>query len=360
VSKELFEFFQRPAMPLGLLAAALALVWTSGELNARRPPVKLFLYSGDATAEQTAEALALLEDVANVTVTARSGAVPEAEAMEREGARLAIVRSGEHWMVEHRLPTADDEAAVSQLVALVGYSLQEKRRLSAILLGCLEDSEGEDCPLSLGGRVAALPGDSQQRLVPRTIALVTVFLPFLLVTRSYGREVASGMLPVLLSLPDSGWASVVVGKIVAALWLVVMVFLALLLFIEPSFGLSIKPGLVLAVGVQVLAIIVSACLGFVVALFARQQAHVHLSLGLYFLALVLLSGFLFPLETASPVIRLASLASPLSFSGPMLERWLFFGAGALAVPREGNALLVQAAVASMLLALAVRVVRHRV
>jgi ABC-type multidrug transport system permease subunit len=75
---------------------------------------------------------------------------------------------------------------------------------------------------------------------------------------------------------------------------------------------------------------------------------------------VLVSGFLFPLETASPVIRWASYASPLTFSGKMLESWLFFGTGALVFLRDILCLAVQALAVAVLLALTIGLVSRRV
>src|SRR5437016_13180178 len=62
------------------------------------------------------------------------------------------------------------------------------------------------------------------------------------------------------------------------------------------------------------------------------------------------SGFLFPLETAAPFIRVASNASPLTFSGRILEEWLFHGAGAAIFWDDIRALGVQAAAVAAMLA----------
>jgi len=356
--KELFELRQKPSIPLALLTASLLVVWTSGKINIEQPKIGLFLYEGgasDVERSRAAEASDILKEFAHVSVIRRAGSLVDADAMQRAGASLAVVHMGGQWVVLHRFATARQEAEASQLAGLIGYSLRIKKPLSALLL------EADNIAVAgFSSRMSALPGEPQLQLVPRTIALIIVFLPFVLATRSYAREVASGMLPVLLGLPSCGWGALAAGKIAACLWLVLFVLLVLFLAIDPMFGFSLKPGLLLQLGVQALAIFASACLGLLLAILARSQSQIHLSIAVYFLGLVLLSGFLFPLETASPAIRWASYTSPLTYSGKVLESWLFFGTGALTFPGDIAGLAVQAAAAAVLLTLTIALVRRRV
>ena len=353
--KELFELQQKPSIPLALLAASLLVVWTSGQINIEQPKIGLFLYEGGAREAAVKNATDILNEFAHVRVIPQPGSLVDADAMQAAGAGLAVVHLGGQWLVIHRFATARQEAEAAQLAGLIGYSLRNNKPLSALLL----DSDNVGVT-GLSSRMSALPGEPHLLLVPRTIALIIVFLPFVLATRSYTREATSGMLQVLLGLPNGGWGTLAVGKVVTCLWVVLLVLLVLLLAVGPMFGFSPKPGLLVQLGVQSLAILASACLGLLLAILARNQSQIHLSIAVYFLGLVLVSGFLFPLETASPAIRWASYASPLTFSGKVLESWLFFGTSALIFPRDILCLAVQVLAAAALLALIIGLVRRRV
>ncbi len=208
--------------------------------------------------------------------------------------------------------------------------------------------------------MSSLSGEPQLELVPKTIALILVFLPFVLAARSYSREVVSGTLQSLLVAPIGGWGQIVVAKIVVIIWLVSILFLCLLFAIQPLFGFSPKPGLVSEIFVQALAAFVSTCLGLFTAIVARHQSQVYIFVALYFLALVLLSGFLFPLESAAPIIRMGSYASPLTFSDKILNMWLFFGVGPLTDGPDIIYLIGQCVFVTALLTIGVRFARGRI
>ena len=146
--------------------------------------------------------------------------------------------------------------------------------------------------------------------------------------RSFSREVAFETLPTILATPNGGWAPLLAAKAVASSWLSLVILLLLILAIRPIFGIAPKPGLFVQLGAQGLAILTSAILGLFAAVLLRNQSQIYISVSIYFLVLVLLSGFLFPLETASPLIRAASNFSPLTYSENIFESWLFYGTNA--------------------------------
>jgi ABC-type multidrug transport system permease subunit len=208
--------------------------------------------------------------------------------------------------------------------------------------------------------MSSLPGELQLQLVPRTLALVVVFLPFVLVVRSYSREIAFGTLPILLATLRGGWGKIAAAKISVAIWLVMIAFLFLLPVIRLIFGFIPKPGLSSTVGVQILAMFISASFGLMAAIVARNETQVHIAMGVYFLFLVLLSGFLFPLETAAPIVQLASYGNPMTFSSKLLEYWLFYGTEPSMFWWDISCLLAQCAVVTALLGISITFARWRV
>lgn len=457
--KETYELYQKPISSIALLVISILVVWMSGQINVRQPKIGIFLYTKGATDETLAGARQVLKEFAQTAITEVDDVLVDVNAMQRQGASLAIVFRDDSWLVLHRFATARQEAEAAQLAGMVAYALRAGRPLSTLLvqpdaskLNVQLYSKGvdrdeverveailksvptvkfeeikEDTPdlaqmeqrganiilirsgdewfylqrfssavkaagagptvgmlgylLKPGtdnefqpewsrllmpsqqgwtSRLSGLPGAPQLELVPRTIALIIVFLPFVLAARSFSREVAFGTLPLLVGLPNGGWTSMAAGKVAACVWMVTALLILLLLAAFPMFDFSPKPGLATLLMVQGLAILTSACLGLLCAIQARNQMHIYLIIAVYFLVLVLVSGFLFPLETAAPVIQIVSFLSPLTFSAKVLESWMFFGTHPLIFMYEVLLLLCQAVAAVASLNVSMAFVRSRI
>jgi ABC-type multidrug transport system permease subunit len=258
--------------------------------------------------------------------------------MQRDGAHYAVVPRGDSWVVFYNFPTLQQEEQTAWFINVLSTSLSEQKPLIAeSAQSNLQNTTGpktanvaEPNVQKIGptSRISALPGDSKILLVPRAILLTVLFLPFVMCARSFSREVAFETLPTILATPNGGWAPLLAAKAVASSWLSLLILLLLVLAIRPIFGVAPKPGLFLQLGAQGLAISTSAILGLFAAVWLRNQSQIYISVSIYFLVLVLLSGFLFPLETASPLIRAASNFSPLTYSENIFENWLFYGTNA--------------------------------
>jgi ABC-type multidrug transport system permease subunit len=319
--------------------------------------IKIQLYTKGVDEAALTRVRGVLQSIPTVQYVEVNEENIDTEAMEKAGVNLALARSAMDWFFLQRFTSAVQAASAGPTIALLGYLLKpdsdaqyqpEWRRLIV--------------PAQQGStsRLSALPGAPQLELVPRTTALMIVFLPFVLAARSFARELAFGTLPFLLGLPHGGWRSMAAGKIAACAWTVIALLLILFLAAFPLFGFTPKPGLFLQLAVQSFAILTSACLGLLAAIQVRNQMHIYLVIAVYFLALVLVSGFLFPLETAAPLIQAASYFSPLTFSGKILESWLFFGTSPLVFTTDLLFLIAQATAAIVLLSLAIVQARKRI
>ena len=98
--------------------------------------------------------------------------------------------------------------------------------------------------------------------------------------------------------------------------------------------------------------VASGALGLTVSSLATSQSLAILSVGIYFLALILISGFIFPIQEGSVLIRVLAHLLPLTFILPELRSWMF-GAGSAVLKLDSLAWLSgQAVVYGALAALA--------
>jgi ABC-type multidrug transport system permease subunit len=339
--KEIFEFRSRPILLGVIFGLSIGTTLAAGNLNIQPPPIRIQLYQPGPESEISPnfnDASTLLQQYSNVRVIRMAGSFLDLTAMQRDGAHYAVVPRGDSWVVFYNFPTLQQEEQTAWFINVLSTSLSEQKPLIAeSAQSNLQNTTGpktanvaEPNVQKIGptSRISALPGDSKILLVPRAILLTVLFLPFVMCARSFSREVAFETLPTILATPNGGWAPLLAAKAVASSWLSLLILLLLVLAIRPIFGVAPKPGLFLQLGAQGLAISTSAILGLFAAVWLRNQSQIYISVSIYFLVLVLLSGFLFPLETASPLIRAASNFSPLTYSENIFENWLFYGTNA--------------------------------
>jgi ABC-2 type transporter len=338
--KELFDVFRRPAVPVILLVASVFVVWTSSRLTFERAPLHVLLYKGDATDPQLDAARAALHDFSKVEITEVDGNVVRPEDVVSDNASVAIVLRGEKWLILHELPTLHDEESSELITSTIDASVNMMRLGNVMSIATAKLNRS---------RMLALPGERQLELVPSTIALVIVFFPFVLAARSYSREMVFGTLQSLLAFAGGSWWPILWAKTITVVWLILVIFLLMLLIIQPMFGINPKQGVLAQITTQMLAVLFSTCLGLLTAIVVRNQSYVHVVTAVYFLILVLLSGLLFPLEQSSSLIRLVSYVNPLRFSNHVLKTWLFFGTNPLNFSADLTYLLGQCMVVICLL-----------
>lgn len=352
IRKEIFDLTVRPLFLFGALLLSVLAVWVSGQLNSKKPVFHVFIYTGSASADAEKNAFKIIGEFSNVEITRFSDTIIDFDKMQAAGARIAAIHRENRWEVVHTSPTLRQESEIGPIVSLISSSLNSGRPW---LASSAESSAGK----VLAARVSAFPGDSQLEFVPKTVALIVIFLPFMIAGRSYSREISSQMLPTLLVASKREWMTIVVTKIAVSAWTSLIILLLLVLGIKAMFGITPKTGLIAHVGVQLLGMVVSAGLGLFAAITLPGPAQIHISSAVYFLALVLLSGFLFPLETASQVISYASNLSPLTFSGKIFESWLFHGTSVWGFQTDLWLMAAQLLLVTVLLTVGIRLARSR-
>ncbi len=171
-------------------------------------------------------------------------------------------------------------------------------------------------------------------LVPRVIALLICFLPFVLSCNSIPRERDFSTLSVLLSTPNVTWNRLILGKGLLGVFLTFLVFAMLIVTSETTFSMSLGPSAVSIAGIAVLSILASTFLGLTASFVSRSQMQSYLFAALYLASLILLTGFIYPLGQGSQMLSYVSYLIPLTFFFPPLESSMLLGADASSFIRD--------------------------
>jgi ABC-type multidrug transport system permease subunit len=189
-------------------------------------------------------------------------------------------------------------------------------------------------------------------VVPGFIALIAVFLPFLLASGGLIKEREAGTVETLVLAARRNWAWVAMGKLMLPVSVAMITTLLLLVVARTAYGFGIKPGLAPALAVQFLAALAAALFGFSISTLIKSQQTAYISSALYLVGLILVTGIFYPIEQAGAAVMIVSYAFPLTFSGPPLEAWMTQGADAALNPWHLAGLLAQFVVAISLCVLA--------
>ncbi len=161
--------------------------------------------------------------------------------------------------------------------------------------------------------------------VPRLLAIFTCFFPFLLASGTIIQERDEHSLETLLVSLKSQWYKLILGKTLLPLFTGLFHFLLLTLIVQMVFGLYIKSGFSGILAVQTIAAISSLMIGLSISCIVSSQLYALTASAIYLLCLILLTGFIFPLDTASPMIQVLSHFFPLTFTLNSMESWIFSG-----------------------------------
>lgn len=195
---------------------------------------------------------------------------------------------------------------------------------------------------------------SDRSAVPGLVSLIAVFTAFLLSSGAFVREREAGMLEVVVLAARRRWLALAAGKLLLPILIAMTSLLLQLLIARSVFSFGFKPGLAGMFVLQFLAVLGSGLLGLSVSALVRSQQQAYLLSAMYLLCLVLVTGYVYPLEQAGVIVRFASYAFPLTFSGPAFEGWLTQGAGLALYGREVMWLAAQCIVAAIVCTAALR------
>jgi ABC-type transport system involved in multi-copper enzyme maturation permease subunit len=169
--------------------------------------------------------------------------------------------------------------------------------------------------------------DPKVNRLPMTIALILCILPFILAAPTIFKEKKARTLEILLTSPQASPTIFFVGKCLMPLAITSAVFLIMIICVQSCYHLYIRP-LYLIGTVMIPAMLASTLAGLAVSAAVESEFQAMMSVAVYFLGSVLLSGFLLPTEQGSGIVRAIARLLPLTFLRPGLDAWML-GMGSL-------------------------------
>jgi ABC-2 type transport system permease protein len=152
--------------------------------------------------------------------------------------------------------------------------------------------------------------------VPGLISVILLLITAMMTSISITREKELGTMEILLVSPLNSF-QIIIGKVIPYLFLSLIDMTIILLLAKYVFLIPIKGSLVLLVFECLIFVLTALSLGILISTFsANQQTALMASLGGLILPTVILSGYLFPIESMPKILQYISTFVP--------ARWFVF------------------------------------
>lgn len=357
--KEIQELLNRPYLALWLVIIPLCFLYVAGNSNDSSPRIRT-LVQPSTEADPTGEMVKkLVLEYSNIELLQwQDNWSPSPVGLVQSRAKIGVFWQG-GWRVLVRPRSDEERVFLLELARRIALSIGFKIPFETMLLSAdAKRPEIQVQVLDFGTN----PEPSDAYLVPRMIALIAIFIPFLMAVSTIARDKENGTIGVLLVAPDVGWRNLIIGKAITCLFVAVTSLFLLIIAAVAVFDMSVQsgfPGGFRGMGLQLLAIMVSTLQGLAASALVRSQFQAYLLSTVYAFCLVFLTGLLFPLEQATETVRFGSLFFPLTFSREPLEEALLLGLPAWPFVRETWWLVGQLMVAAVLAIGSLSIARNR-
>jgi ABC-type Na+ efflux pump permease subunit len=167
-----------------------------------------------------------------------------------------------------------------------------------------------------------------------TIALVLCFFPFIIAAPSLVREKESHTIEVLLTAPGITHNWLFVAKCYLPILVAAMAAILMFVCAESFYQYYFKSGFLLLGVYVLLAMSAATFLGLAISAVVRSTIQAAAASALYFVCLLLFSGFFVALDQSSGAVRLIANCLPLATLDQIIKAWMFGGQlpGASALP----------------------------
>lgn len=181
--------------------------------------------------------------------------------------------------------------------------------------------------------------DSVYMFVPGTMALILMLISAMMTSISIAREKEMGTMEVLLVSPLKP-LQIILGKVTPYVVLSFINAVTIIVLGNTVFGVPVKGSLVLLMGESLLFILLALSLGILISTVSKtQQVAMFISMFALMLPTILLSGFIFPIESMPEILQWFSAIMPPRWFIVIIKNIMLKGAGLIFVWKETLILL---------------------
>lgn len=364
--KDLTEFLHGPRALLLILIAPCILLLVVGQLQTQSPPLSMLITGVPATIEEQEESgilpvLEILSEIALVNLTTQTELHHNPHSLLSNGPYDLLLQieqpdNPSNWRLYSALTDAQQRSFIDTFINL-GWLTEGGKALPIIdrEFGSEMENSGEILAVFLNlFNYYPAPQQGSSWQLPQTIAFIVCLLPFLVASPSLAREKEAHTLHILLAAPGITPFKLFIGKCMLPITITLCNFVVMLILVESLYDIHIKVDALWILVYLIPALLSSTFIGLFISSIAENQSQTLMASGIYFLVLLLLSGFLYPVTASTELIQYISMSSPLTYLRPTLDAWML-GADISTLPNEAfHWMSIQAIVYGIISVLAFR------
>lgn len=175
--------------------------------------------------------------------------------------------------------------------------------------------------------------------IPGVIGMILSFITSILTATTIVRERERGTIEQLIVTPIRSW-ELIVGKLLPYVILGFIETFEILLIGHWWFGVPIRGSIVLIIITSGLFLMSSLGIGLFASTMANTQQEATMTVMMFNLPMIFLSGFFFPIAAMPKFLQIVSYAIPLRYYLIIIRSLLIKGVGAAAIQNEIMALVV--------------------
>jgi len=175
--------------------------------------------------------------------------------------------------------------------------------------------------------------DSAYFMIPGVIGMILSFITTILTATTIVRERERGTIEQLIVTPIRSW-ELILGKLLPYVFLAFVETFEIIIIGHFWFGVPVRGSLTLITITSGLFLMSSLGIGLLASTVANTQQEAMLTVMMYNLPSIFLSGFFFPLEAMPRFLQWVSYAIPLRYYLIVIRALLLKGVGAEAIQNE--------------------------